>query len=205
MSDEFKLGDSTSHLLHRAQQLAADRFAASVGENGVTLRQFEVLAAIYEKSGLSQSELVDATGIDRSTLADMMNRMEKRGWIIREASASDARANAVRLAPAGAILYHATVRYALAADAAVLDELSKPKGKAFHATLQKLARAADAASAAARRAAARAVRAERKKSRDDEKGRRKSKAEAVAKPPKKTKKNKAAANREETASPPTRD
>ena len=58
-------------------------------------------AAIAENPGLSQSDLVRATGIDRSTLADMMNRMQKRGWVLRTASVSDARALSVRLAAAG--------------------------------------------------------------------------------------------------------
>ena len=44
-NDDFELAVSTSHLLHGAQQLASDRFAELVGENGVTLRQFAVLAA----------------------------------------------------------------------------------------------------------------------------------------------------------------
>jgi MarR family len=78
----YRLGGSASHLLHRAEQLASERFAHLVGDT-ITLRQFAVLAAIAEAPGLSQSDLVRATGVDRSTLADMMNRMEKRGWVAR--------------------------------------------------------------------------------------------------------------------------
>ncbi len=155
-NEAFALARSTSHLLHRAQQLAADRFAVLVGEDGVTQRQFEVLAAISETPGLSQSDLVRATSIDRSTLADIANRMEKRGWITRTTSAADARANAVRLAPAGASLLAAALNHAKAADAAVLDALPKSKRKAFQETLLRLARvtgdAVEAAEKAARKA-----------------------------------------------------
>ena len=43
--------------------------------DGVTLRQTVLLAAIAEKEGASQSDLVRATGVDRSTLAEMMARI----------------------------------------------------------------------------------------------------------------------------------
>src|ERR1700741_522703 len=69
-SEQFKLATSPSHLLHRAEQLATDRFS-ELGGDSITLRQFTVLAAIAEQPGLSQSDLVRVTGIDRSTLADM--------------------------------------------------------------------------------------------------------------------------------------
>ena len=71
----FELENSASHLLHRAQQIAANRSAAALRAAGITLRQFSVLSAIAELEGVSQSHLVRATGIDRSTLADMAARM----------------------------------------------------------------------------------------------------------------------------------
>jgi DNA-binding MarR family transcriptional regulator len=152
-SGEFVLALSTSHLLHRAQQLAADRFAKLVGDKGVTLRQFAVLAAIHEAPGLNQTELVRITGIDRSTLADMIMRMEKRGWIARSASDADARANDVRLTNAGLAILKSAVQSAKAADAAILDSLPKAKRKAFQHTLIKLAEASDKAAEAAEKKA----------------------------------------------------
>jgi DNA-binding MarR family transcriptional regulator len=159
MAHDFKLADSISHQLRRVEQLASDRFAKLVGENSLTLRQYEVLTAANEKPGLSQSDLVVATGIDRSTLADMMNRMEKRGWIARVTSEKDARANAVTLTPAGLSSFHTAIQHARAADAAILDALSRPKAKAFEATLHKLVKAADAANAAAQRKAKKKLKA----------------------------------------------
>lgn len=162
-SARFRLARSTSHLLHRAQQLAADRFALLVGESGVTLRQFAVLAAIDEQPGLSQTDLVRATGIDRSTLADMMNRMEKRGLVERSASPSDGRANAVALAEAGAqILLNAT-QHARAADAAILDVLPKNKRRAFQATLELLSEIADEIARETERSAKREAKRDKKK------------------------------------------
>jgi DNA-binding MarR family transcriptional regulator len=163
-SGPYRLADSASHLLHRAEQLAADRFAQLVGDS-VTLRQFAVLAAIAESPGLSQSELVRTTGVDRSTLADMMNRMERRGWVNRTSSTLDARAYSVALAPAGVSLLAATTQHARAADAAILDLLPRGKRKAFLATLAKLSKLADAAAAKAERDARRLAKREARRKR----------------------------------------
>jgi DNA-binding MarR family transcriptional regulator len=92
---------SPSQLLHRAQQLALDVYAQEFGPGGITQRQFALLAAVADFEGANQSDLVRVTGIDRSTLADMAARMIAKGLLARERSAADARANAVRLTPAG--------------------------------------------------------------------------------------------------------
>jgi len=148
-------------LLHRAEQLAAERFA-QLAHADITLRQFALLAAIAEKPGTSQSDLVRATGIDRSTLADMMNRMEKRGLVERATSEADGRANAVSLAPAGQSILHASTQHARAADAAILDLLPKTKARSFLGILAKLAKLADEAAAKAERAAKRQAKREKK-------------------------------------------
>lgn len=158
-SDPFRLADSVSHLLHRAEQLAADRFAHLVGD-GVTLRQFAVLAAISEIPGLSQSDLVRATGVDRSTLADIMGRLERRGWVTRAASALDGRAHAVRLTTAGEDALRAATTHARAADAAILDALARTKAKALLNTLKKLSKVSDETAAKAERQAHRLARRE---------------------------------------------
>lgn len=160
----FGLAISVSHLLHRAAQLANDRFSELVGDS-VTLRQFEVLAAIAELPGLSQSELVRVTGVDRSTMADMLNRMERRGWITRTAAPLDGRALSVRLAATGATIFQATTPHAIAANAAVLDLLPRTKRRTFFNILSKLAKLADEAAARAEREAKRNAKRERREQR----------------------------------------
>jgi DNA-binding MarR family transcriptional regulator len=149
-SESYRLAASPSHLLHRAEQLAAERFAQLVGDS-ISLRQFAVLAAIGEKPGLSQSDLGRITGIDRSTLADMMARMEKRGWVVRSHSTSDARAYSVLLGQAGGTMLSATAHHARAADAAILDLLPRTKARTFLGTLTKISKLAEAAAEKAER------------------------------------------------------
>jgi DNA-binding MarR family transcriptional regulator len=152
--EPYRFATSVSHLLHRAEQLASERFTQLAGET-ITLRQFAVLAAIAEAPGRSQIDLVRATGIDRSTLAEMMNRMEKRGWITRTTSAVDKRAVSVLLSAGGAQILSAQTTHARAADARIMDLLTKAKFKSLVTMLTKLARLAEAQAEKAERAAKR--------------------------------------------------
>jgi DNA-binding MarR family transcriptional regulator len=96
------LARSPIHLLHRAGQCAADIFAAEMGDIDLTPRQFAVLLTVSVNEGLSQTDLVVLTGIDRSTLADIVRRMLKKGLLQRRRTREDARAYAVKLTDEGA-------------------------------------------------------------------------------------------------------
>ncbi len=136
------LDRSPSHLLHRVLQRALDIYSEAVGPDGPTQRQFAVLTAVARNEGLTQTGLVRATGIDRSTLADLVARMITKGLLARERSKEDGRANAVRLTDAGrAALEQAEPNVALA-DERILALLPKGKRDAFLKILASAARAA---------------------------------------------------------------
>jgi DNA-binding MarR family transcriptional regulator len=139
------LGGSPSHLMHRVLQLALDIYSEEAGPDGLTQRQFAVLEAVSQKSGLTQTDLVRATGIDRSTLADLVARMTTKGLLDREKSAVDARAKAVRLSATGQAALDAARPKVEAADKRILALLPKAKRDGFLGLLAELAGEADAA------------------------------------------------------------
>lgn len=141
------LEKSPSHLLHRALQLALDIYADEQGEGGVTQRQYAVLAAVEAYEGLTQTDLVRTTGIDRSTLADMVARMIVKGLLERQRSTADARANAVSLTQAGRVALAEAKPKMAAADARLLRLLPSAKREALTAGLRELIRAGDEAAA----------------------------------------------------------
>jgi DNA-binding MarR family transcriptional regulator len=100
-SPSGRLERSPLHLLHRAGQCAAEIFQAELGGNDLTPRQYAVLLTVAQNEGLSQTELVQLTGIDRSTLADIVHRMLKKGFLQRRRTRDDARAYAVKLTDDG--------------------------------------------------------------------------------------------------------
>jgi DNA-binding MarR family transcriptional regulator len=138
------LSQSVTHLLHRVLQLALDYHAEASGPKGLTQRQYTVLAAAGAADGVSQSDLVRATGIDRSTLADLVARMISKGLLERERSATDARANTVRLSEAGRAALTEGGKPAAKSDERLLDLLPPKKRESFLKTLSTLAAAADA-------------------------------------------------------------
>jgi DNA-binding MarR family transcriptional regulator len=96
-----KLERSPIHLLHRAGQCAVDIFQAEMVEGDITPRQYAVLLTVSQNEGLSQTNLVDKSGIDRSTLADIVRRLLKKGLLQRRRTREDARAYAVKLTDEG--------------------------------------------------------------------------------------------------------
>jgi DNA-binding MarR family transcriptional regulator len=121
------LNRSATHLLHRAGQRAADIFSEESRAGGLTPRQFAVLTAVFEQEGLTQTELVGRTGIDRSTLADIVARLLNRGLIQRRRAKDDGRAYAIKLSAQGAKALRDAQPGATAADTRLLTSL--PPGK----------------------------------------------------------------------------
>lgn len=95
-------------LLHRANQAVNSRFTNSVGEDGPTPRQLAVLTSIAASDGLSQTDISDATGIDRATTAEIVGRLTRLGLVKRRRTRQDARTYAVSLTEKGqAVCDHA--------------------------------------------------------------------------------------------------
>ena len=133
-----KLENSATHLLHRATQCASELFSAEAGKDNLTPRQYAILVTIAENEGVSQTGLVQRTGIDRSTLADVIRRMIGKGLIQRKRTKEDARAYAVRLSDKGKRVLDNADPGATKADQRLLAGLSAPERKAFLEHLDKL-------------------------------------------------------------------
>jgi len=120
-----------AHLLHRAGQRAADIFAGEAGAGGLTPRQFAVLVVVSDEEGLTQTDLVGRTGIDRSTLADIVARLLNRGLIQRRRAKDDGRAYAIKLSTQGAKTLREAQPGAAAADMRLLASLPPAKRQEF--------------------------------------------------------------------------
>jgi MarR family transcriptional regulator, temperature-dependent positive regulator of motility len=118
-----RLARSAIHLLHRAGQCAEDLFHAEIKDGELTPRQLAVLVTVARTQGLSQTGLVVRTGIDRSTLADIVRRMQRKGLLQRRRTKEDARAYAVRLTEEGRRTLRTAEPVAKRVDARILDAL----------------------------------------------------------------------------------
>jgi DNA-binding MarR family transcriptional regulator len=82
-------------------QYANDLYSRQAGGGDLTKQQYTVLAAVEKNDGISQSGLVAITGIDRSTLAEMIRRMTEKKLLEKKRTETDQRTNAVHIAANG--------------------------------------------------------------------------------------------------------
>src|SRR6185295_5573273 len=105
---------------------------------GLTPRQLAVLFTVSQNEGLSQTGLVDRTGIDRSTLADIVRRMQRKGLLQRRRTREDARAYAVKLTDEGRRILRTAEPLAKKVDERVLDALPTKQREQFIDDLQSI-------------------------------------------------------------------
>src|SRR3954469_8214416 len=139
----FELSEAPSHLIRRCQQFYGDLYAREAGTRELTKQQFTLLCALEHNDGASQTTLVEITGIDRSTLAEMVRRMLERGLLSRERTEEDQRANAVAISPSGRKALRGARNAADRAERALLEALPQPERQKFVKALSQIAQAAE--------------------------------------------------------------
>lgn len=96
----------------RVAQLAAfDAFIGGQTGHHLTPGQFGVLVLIDRNPEMTQQDLSDGIGVDKSTLVTTLDRLAARGLIRRVRSRVDRRQNVLRLTPKGAATLEAMIAY----------------------------------------------------------------------------------------------
>jgi len=138
-----ELDSSANHLLHRSGQVAAEVFAEEMVGTSLTPRQYAVLLTVGHRPDLSQTDLALTTGVDQSTLADIVGRLERKHLLVRERTKVDQRAYSVRLTEAGARMLAECKPNADAAETRILDSIPEPLREPFLSALRALVRGAN--------------------------------------------------------------
>jgi len=82
------------HDVARLMRVAYDRRVRSLG---LTRSQWWVLNNLYFNEGITQSALADLLDVEKPTLGRLLDRLEAKGWIARQADRHDRRAKRVYL------------------------------------------------------------------------------------------------------------
>jgi len=130
---------SPLHLLHRAAQRADSLFACHVAPTHLTPRQFVVLQAVSQADGLNQTAIMSATGIDRSSTAELVRRLVSMGLLQRRRARRDARSYAVRLTREGRQALSSGERAACTTDNVLLSLVPSVQRAAFVEALEAIA------------------------------------------------------------------
>ena len=89
------------HLIRRVQQISSALFAEECAEFDLTPVQYAALVAIKANPDVDATRLSALIAFDRSTIGDVLERLEAKGWILRSPSPSDKRVKLLRLSPDG--------------------------------------------------------------------------------------------------------
>ncbi len=135
---------SPSELLRSAlaRYSAAFARAADGHAKGVptpTAHQFRLLSHLSRSVRCSQFDLTGRTDIDRSTLSEMLRRLERRGLVIVEDDPSDMRRSAVSLTAKGEAVCRHMQAYAVTAERELLRPLARADATRLVALLGRIA------------------------------------------------------------------
>jgi MarR family transcriptional regulator for hemolysin len=72
-------------------------FDRRVRRLGLTRSQWLVINRLHRHPGARQSELADMLEVEKATAGRMVDRMEKKGWVVRRPDAADRRVNRLHL------------------------------------------------------------------------------------------------------------
>ena len=138
-------------LLRRAWYGLNQAFRREISHAGATPDQFTALRTLNEgdSAGLTQSELTRSMSSDPNTVASLLERMGKNGWIERKPHETDRRAKRILLLPAGEEKYNELRDSAIDLQGKILTTLPESQRDNF---LQELAKVADACHGAAQEA-----------------------------------------------------
>ena len=128
-------------LLRRAWFGLNQSFRRRIAQAGMTPGQFTALRTLIETGDLTQRHLTQIMSSDANTIASLLSRMEKLGWIKRETHERDRRANRLHVTPAGKRKFKAVKPIAANLQESVLSALDAKQRADF---LNHLASVADA-------------------------------------------------------------
>lgn len=137
----MQLDTLPGHHIRRLQQIAVAIFLQETEGFGVTPVQYGALVTVNRQPGLDQRTLAGLTGLDTSTTAGVVDRLEARDLLRRSASPTDRRVKLLTLTEAGQTLLAEMTPQVLAAQTRMLEPLSEAEKPLFMDMLTRLVHA----------------------------------------------------------------
>jgi MarR family transcriptional regulator, lower aerobic nicotinate degradation pathway regulator len=129
------------HYIRRLQQIAVAIFLEETSGFGITPVQFAALQAVAQQPQIDQRSLAGTIGFDTSTIGGVIDRLEARGLMRRNASPEDRRVRLLTVTPEGDALLEEIVPAMLRAQQRMLAPLPASDRKRFMRMLQVLVQA----------------------------------------------------------------
>jgi Transcriptional regulators len=133
------------HLIRRLHQLSTQVFSAHMQDADLPLTpvQFAALDAIRSQPGIDQAGVAALIAYDRATIGGVIDRLEKKGLVVRTVSKTDRRARQVSLTPRGEALFNTLLPRVAALQTEILPGLTDAERQQFLALASKALAYAD--------------------------------------------------------------
>jgi DNA-binding MarR family transcriptional regulator len=132
------LTDRLGYLLKHVQARLTDQSAKALESFGVDGRALAILSVIAAEDPLSQLEVAALLGVDRTSIGDLLDGLERRGLVERRRSPEDRRRNLVALTTEGESLLEAAEQVRLDVEQEFLSTLGKAGAERFRDDLRTL-------------------------------------------------------------------
>ncbi len=135
-------------LIRRLHQIHLALFAEECGALGVTPVQYSIMTVIERQPRLDQASLCEEIGIDRATMADVLDRLEQRRLVARRRSGTDRRMKLVSMTAIGRRLLARIDPHARRAHERTVEALPADERVVFIESLRRLVEGAPNVNAA---------------------------------------------------------
>ena len=126
------------HLIRRLQQIAIGIFMEETKAFDITPPQYATLLAIKKRPGIAKTQLADTVALDRSTIGELVLRLESRGLLNRSSTTEDRRIKKLKITAAGRKLLREVETAVIRAQDRILAPLSAQEAEKFKEMLSKL-------------------------------------------------------------------
>ncbi|MEI4197218.1 MarR family winged helix-turn-helix transcriptional regulator [Roseovarius sp. E0-M6] len=143
-----ELWNRPGYLIRRLHQIHVGLFVEECGGEDITPVQFGMLSVLQGGEEMDQLTLSTSVGVDRTSGADVIRRLERRGLLVRTPSERDRRAKLIRITEAG-VAYVKRVRPMMArAQERFVEPLTDTEREEFYRLINKMVDANNTASRA---------------------------------------------------------
>jgi DNA-binding MarR family transcriptional regulator len=125
-------------LVRRLHQIHMAIFLNECAAEQVTPIQWGILTIVKSRPGVGQVELADELGLDRSNVANVVDRLTRRGVVKQTVSKLDRRKRSIAITPKGLALMTRFQPKAERAQRRLLEVLSKEERQQFMSLLSRL-------------------------------------------------------------------
>lgn len=135
------LSDRPGFLIRRLHQIHTALFNEECGAEKITPIMYSVLSALAQRGAIDQTTLAREVAVDKTNMADVLERMRKRGLIRRRMSPKDRRVRLTALTDEGRALLDNIDQHAERAHERTVEDLAPEEREAF---IQLMARIIEA-------------------------------------------------------------